>query len=277
MRRILYISVLVCFFLPAAAQIDQDTVIRSDDYVVEAPTVKENDEPDTALRSNQLLIPVDSVEYWKNMKEFAYGRYLDSLLKLKQYKANQEIAKNRSRSKGGSVESYDDSSSSSNWLDNIFSSSITKSILYVAAALFVLFILYKLFLADGGFKKRTKTAPVSQPETEEEVLTSESDFDSMIGLALKQGNYRLAVRYQYLKVLHALAEKNLIELSVDKTNYQYVRELASKNSPLVNYQFQNEFANLTLNYEYAWYGEFGVDGVIYRRIEDNFNNFNRKI
>ena len=40
---------------------------------------------------------------------------------------------------------------------------------------------------------------------------------------------------------------------------------------------QNDFASLTLNYEYVWYGEFEVEKDIYDKIEKGFRNFNQKV
>ena len=119
------------------------------------------------------------------------------------------------------------------------------------------------------------TAPVA--EVEEDVLTGESDFDTLINQSLKSDNYRLAVRYQYLKVLHKLADKHFIEMAADKTNYQYVREVAGRGGRAAHQDFQNEFASLTLSYEYVWYGEFAVDETIYRKIATGFTQFNQKL
>jgi len=87
---------------------------------------------------------------------------------------------------------------------------------------------------------------------------------------LQAGNYRLAVRYKYLQTLYKMAAKKMVELAADKTNYQYVREIS-------NYNYQNEFAALTLNYEYVWYGEFEIEENIYKRIETGFSQFNNKL
>ena len=67
-----------------------------------------------------------------------------------------------------------------------------------------------------------------------------------------------------------MAAKNIIELAADKTNNNYVRELTNKN-------YQQDFAALTLNYEYVWYGEFAIDENIYRRLATDFLQFNNKI
>ncbi len=213
---------------------------------------------DTTVYYNRLEISPDSIAAWKNDKAFAYAKNLDSLLKARQQKdAKKEKEKEN--------ESPDQS-----WLARLFSSGIFQVIMWVFAIAFVLFILYNLFLTEGAFRKKTKSAKVVMPEVEEEVINSESDFDVMIRQAVTSGNYRLAVRYQYLQTLHKLADKQLIALAGDKTNYQYVREISNQN-------YKNDFAALTLNYEYVWYGEFAIEEGIYRRMETGFSQFNNKL
>jgi Domain of unknown function (DUF4129) len=129
--------------------------------------------------------------------------------------------------------------------------------------------LYRLFLAEGAFKRKPKSAK-AEAEVEEEIITNESNFDALIRQALQGGNYRQAVRYQYLRTLHLLAEKNMVQLAPDKTNFQYVSEIANRSH-------QQPFASLTLNYEYVWYGEFEIDKNIYDKIESGFKGFNQKI
>ena len=133
----------------------------------------------------------------------------------------------------------------------------------------MLFLIYRLFLAEGVFKR--KSASLNNTETvAEEQITGETDFDSLIRTALQNNNYRHAVRYQYLRSLHYLAGKNLVELAPDKTNFQYVREIKNRD-------MQNEFASLTLNYEYVWYGEFSIENEVYQKIEKGFTGFNQKL
>ena len=286
MHRFIYILLLSCsFFYNAKAQ-ESNTV--NIDSIVESikskyDPIEETEESlsvDSSLTPNKFSIPADSVENWKNLPAFAYAKYMDSLLKIKQ--ATEKMKMPKSARKSGSSTSSSTTPEATEterttWLDSLFTSPVTMVILWVLAALFVGFILFKLFFTDGNpFKGRTKTLQQSATELAEEQLTGESDFDALISQSVLKGNYRLAIRYQYLKSLHRLADKNFIEMAVDKTNYQYVRELGSR-GPAVNQQFQNDFASLTLNYEYVWYGEFGVDDTIYNRIARGFNEFNQKI
>jgi len=238
-----------------SANADQKTEVITDDQKGNEPVVVKQG-PDTTLYLNGLSISPDSVKRWKNASEYAYIKYLDSLLKDKQQKEkNAEKQKPRSTSAG--------------FFDNFFSSAFLKFFLGVLAGFFILFIIYRLFLAEGAFRRETKKAKGIDAKVEEENITADTDFDALLGQALQQGNFRQAVRYQYLRSLHRLSAKNLVELAPDKTNYQYVREL--KNPSL-----QSDFASLTLNYEYVWYGEFEVEQDIYRKIESGFKTFNQK-
>lgn len=264
------ITFLLVFFLCAAhAQekkyVYQDTALmQQDDAPVvaspvedEAVDTKTEDKTDTTLYFNKLKVSPDTVEGWKNARAFAYARYLDSLLKAKQMK--EELKKPESTAPSGP-----------SWLDRVFASPVTKVVFWSLAAVFILFILYRLFLAQGIFRGKTASKNTEQPTVTEEVITAESDFDVMIRQALQAGNYRLAVRYLYLQTLHKLADKKLVELAVDKTNYQYVQEIGQP-------ALRNDFASLTLSYEYVWYGEFMIDNSIYHQIENGFTGFNRKI
>jgi hypothetical protein len=213
-------------------------------------------ETDTTLYFNKLSISPDSIIAWKKLQAFEYASYLDSLLRERQKK--QSIRKN------------EDLPSGPGWLDNVFNSPVTRVFFWILAGLFILFILYRLFLTEGMFRKRTSTGNVLAPEVTEEHLSGETDFDHLISQAIKSGDFRLAVRYQYLKTLRGLAERQFIELAGDKTNYQYVREIS-------NSAYQNDFASLTLSYEYVWYGEFNIDNGVYQTISARFTGFNQKI
>jgi len=217
-------------------------------------TTYEEESPDTTLYASNLTVPADSVQYWKDLKAFAYVKHMDSLLKQMQDKERKKVKTNE----GPGL------------LERFLASSVIQVILWGLAIFFVLFIIYRLFLTEGAFKRETRSAKPTVPEVEEEVISNESDFDALISQALKNNNYRQAVRYQYLKTLHKLAGKELIELAPDKTNYQYVHEIKK---PVL----QNEFASLTLNYEYVWYGEFAIEQNIYQKIEGYFSGFNQKL
>ncbi len=233
---------------------DEETGTPSEDHTLNTD-VSGKQGTDTTLYLNGLSVPADSVRRWKSAKEFAYIKYIDSLLKDKQ---NKEKRKPKQPPAGPG------------FLDRLLSSGFIQALLWTLAGVFILFIVYRLFLSEGVFRRESRSAKVIKAEVEEEQINSETDFDALINQALQHNDLRLAVRYQYLRSLHKLAAKGLLELAPDKTNYQYVRELKD---PLL----QNDLASLTMNYEYVWYGEFDVERDIYQKIETGFKNFNQKI
>jgi hypothetical protein len=274
MRKLIYISLLMIGFLPPVqAQkkiIYEDTSLLQKDEELETPvadyTVKDSaiavtpadsveEEPaDTNLYKNNLNMPFDSIKSWRNSKDYAYTKYLDSLLKNRKKKELKQTAE----TPGGGL------------LSGILNSGLVSFILWSVFICFLLFIVYRLFLAEGVFQRKSKSNKRAEAEVEEETIDGETDFGMLIRQALQNGNYRLAVRYQYLRSLHLLAAKNLLELAPDKTNFQYVREISNSNQ-------QNAFAALTLNYEYVWYGEFDIDKNNYQKIEANFISLNQKL
>jgi hypothetical protein len=235
--------------------IEQIVVEKDSTTIVQPPvtTTLEEDEPaDTSLYKNELNLSYDSIKNWRNLKEYAYTKYLDSLLKNIKPKEVKEPPRPRT-----------------SLFNGLLNSNIVTVLLWTVAIAFVLFILYRLFLAEGVFKRKPKSVK-AEAEVEEEIITNESDFDALIRQALQSGNYRQAVRYQYLRTLHLMAGKSMVQLAPDKTNFQYVSELANRSH-------QQPFAALTLNYEYVWYGEFEIDKNIYDKIDSNFRGFNQKI
>jgi hypothetical protein len=254
---------------------------KSSEVIVEpveeddSPLFEDTERPDTSLYFKYLYASKDTLNYWKKMPAFAYAAHLDSLLRnraLQKKKLEQQKQERNSSKKSTSTESS--SSDDGIRIDaspGFFSSPFITVLLWILAGGFVLFIIYSLFLKDSMFRRNTKSVTgtgINEKETEE--VKPGTDMDSLIALALKDNNYRLAVRYQYLKNLHKLIEKGFVQYAVDKTNYQYVHEIA-------NTGLRNEFAGITLNYEYVWYGEFEIDAAIYRKLETGFTNLHNKI
>lgn len=92
------------------------------------------------------------------------------------------------------------------------------------------------------------------------------DFDRLIAEALTAGEYRRAVRLQYLKTLRVLSERGLIEWRREKTNGEYLRELQGD-------VVRSRFAELTLLFDYVWYGGFDIDRAQYGKIGETFTSF----
>ena len=230
------------------AQVSTDTTsATAEDY--QTTTVEEETTtyyPDTLKREFR-VIQSDSVQAVNSDKGFYYKRYMDSLLRATQFKVQKP---RRSVNLSGSD----------------FFSSIFGIIFWILAIGLFAYLIYRLFLSNSSFLSRSRKNIASDIAVVEE--ENASDPDSLLRNAIRNGNYRLAVRYLYLQSLQRLSEKKFIEINTNKTNYEYVMEVR-------RHKFANEFASLTLQYEYVWYGEYPVDEKLFEQIQGSFTQFNK--
>ncbi len=229
------------------AQVSTDTTSApADDYESTDEEETTTYYPDTLKREFR-AIQFDSVQAVNSDKGFYYKRYLDSLLRATQFKVKKP---RRTVDLSGSH----------------FFSSIFGIIFWILAIGLFGYLVYRLFLSNSSFLSRNRKNIASGIAVVEE--ENASDPDSLLRNAIRNGNYRLAIRYLYLQSLQRLSEKKFIEINTNKTNYEYVMEAR-------RFKFANEFASLTLQYEYVWYGEYPVDEKLFEQIQSSFTQFNK--
>lgn len=214
-------------------------------------------------------VETDSIEDYKSDKDFAYMKYLDSLLRQTKDLSVDTFSVNTASSRSKKNAQQNQEQANTTPRINIFNQPIVKIILWILAFFLIGFIIYKLFLGENFFK-RSRSYDNPDTEKEEESILDPSAYDKFITQALMNKNYRLAVRYGYLQTLQMLSGSGLVQFSADKTNYQYVNELQGK-------PYQNDFAALTLNYEYVWYGKFDISEDVYNRLRKEYKSFHQKL
>ena len=240
-------GLLFCFNIHA--QVSTDTTETASDIEANAEPVEEEATtyyPDTLKREPRFIV-YDSVQAVNSDKGFYYKRYMDSLLRATQFKVRKP---RRNVNLSGSD----------------FFSSIFGVIFWIIAIGLFGYLVYRLFLSNSSFLSRNRKNIASDIAIIEE--QNASDPDALLRNAIRSGNYRLAVRFLYLQSLKRLSEKKFIEINTNKTNYEYVSEIR-------RHKFANEFASLTLQYEYVWYGEYPVDERLFEQIQDGFTQFNK--
>lgn len=136
---------------------------------------------------------------------------------------------------------------------------------------FLVFLLVKFFLKvnSRNIVHGEKALNTMQFSEEENIIKNE-DINALINEAIKQKNYRLAIRYYYLQTLKFLSDSNKISWQAEKTNEDYIKEL--KESSLLP-----DFKNLTRIYDYVWYGEFGIDDLKFNNLKTTFENVNNTL
>lgn len=221
---------------------------------------------DTVLKRFAFDTLADPSKEYNAEKDFRYMRYLDSLLKKTNSLGADTI----------SLDNIKDVTKSKRYKDNvvpntnsIFNNLVVKIFFWILAFVFISFIIYKLFITESFFKRNSQEQIVAVAQ-EDETIINPAEYEHLIKDAITNKNYPLAIRYLYLQTLQMLASEGLINFSPDKTNYEYVKELSGN-------VYQNQFASLTLNYEYVWYGKFDIDEQIFNRIKKDFTQYHQQI
>lgn len=137
----------------------------------------------------------------------------------------------------------------------------------VAAGL-VLFLLYKAKVLEYIFPSRNVQDSQDYIVGQENI--HELNFEEAIGQALERGDFRLAIRLQYLKILKLLTTRELIHWKPNLTNQSYVQELEK-------YPYHTDFVKITRYFEFAWYGDFQIEESGFNEMKDFSNAFQEKI
>ncbi|MGX1930704.1 hypothetical protein [Flagellimonas sp. 2504JD4-2] len=147
---------------------------------------------------------------------------------------------------------------------------ILEYIIYGLMGLLVIFILIRIFVNEkfnAIFTKKAK--PLIDIDLSEQHIEA-VDLDALMHTALQNKDYRLAVRYQFLKVLKLLSQKEIIEWHFEKTNSDYQKEIRET-------KLQTEFRKASYLYEYIWYGEQFIDEQGYTKTSSRFATLNSLI
>ncbi len=160
------------------------------------------------------------------------------------------------------------------WLAGLFGKSVEKSpqvsfkiLKYILVAIFIIGILFVLWkskfrgLLKGSQKKIADPLFADLPENIEGIHI-ETLIDEAVGL----GNYRMAVRWCFLKSLQWLNRQNKITWRPSKTNVDYQQELKDKD-------LKEDFVSLSRVFEYVWYGEINPTEKLCMDYRIKVNNF----
>lgn len=141
--------------------------------------------------------------------------------------------------------------------------------LYLFLGGIVLFAIYVIAIRNRLFVFYSSPRKILGRE-EEDIVSTGLGLDEKIEAAVQEGNYRLAVRYMYLKTLKTANDKGFIKFTVRKTNQEYVRQLVG--NPIAR-----EFGFLTSAYEWTWYGGFEIRPDQFSAIREQYNLLNKKM
>jgi hypothetical protein len=118
------------------------------------------------------------------------------------------------------------------------------------------------------FRKKSKPVEEQVEETTEDIF--EMNFEKEIQKTIDAKDFRLAVRLMYLRTLRDLSNRNLISYTHEKTNADYLLQLA--NTP-----YYKNFFRLTRNFDYTWYGQFELLPDSFTVVQNDFSSFKQQL
>lgn len=137
--------------------------------------------------------------------------------------------------------------------------------LFIAGIIFILWRSNFRGLLRGKPKNLAGAAFTDLPEDIESV-----NIDNLISEALKNGNYRLAIRWSFLKSLQLLNQRKHIVWQPAKTNIDYQYELTQP-------ALREDFRKLSYVFEYVWYGEMATNESVFARYRTEIDKFNSNL
>lgn len=147
---------------------------------------------------------------------------------------------------------------------------IIEKIIYALLIIFAVYLLVKLLMGNKAATLFSKESRATTGFNFEEEHIENIDLDKEIKNAINQNNYRLAIRFMYLKSLKSLSLKNLINWNYQKTNTDYYNEIENPN-------LKNSFQQISFWYDHIWYGEFALDEKGFQQAKKDFDKLDQTI
>ena len=164
---IFFLTIIFC----ANAQNNNVSTVQTDTSLAINNTTKAENESgfakdvlgDTTINFNDFTLQRDTISALKLKKEYSWTTNIDSFLLAKKMEDSSQSKFVIKQNNGNS------------FLSSLFNSGILKATMWFIAAALVLFIIYKLFLSEGVFGKRSVKAGINL-QTDEEDTSLVNDY-----------------------------------------------------------------------------------------------------
>lgn len=114
-------------------------------------------------------------------------------------------------------------------------------------------------------KTKKKDIPIGLDDIENHLDTAA--IDPHLYTAIKNKNFKLAIRLYYLMIIQQLSIKGIIIWKKYKTNKQYLTEVKKSD------EYYSTLKKLTFTYEQCWFGDNLLSEAEYNNIQPDFINF----
>ncbi|MDH3709609.1 MAG: DUF4129 domain-containing protein [Cyclobacteriaceae bacterium] len=148
-----------------------------------------------------------------------------------------------------------------NWVPSLGIGQVLMWLVIIGLAVFIVYLIAKQFYRPQNVKIGTKEYNFTLSSITEEI--PRSHLEELLAKALRDQDFRTAIRIYYLMIIQGLNEQQLIRWKRDKTNGDYVREMNGK----PHYQ---DFRQLTTTFDRIWYGGLEVNASNYGHLSPKF-------
>lgn len=147
---------------------------------------------------------------------------------------------------------------------------LLKILPYLILAAFIALVVWLFIkLNPGRSFLEEQEAPHVFLNDEETIVKSEN-IGELIERAVKEGDFRLAIRYYYLQLLRQLNRKELIKYEFQKTNSEYLNEIKEEHLRI-------QLKKAMRLYDFIWYGSFSLSEPDFHRAQRNFSDLQTSI
>lgn len=142
-------------------------------------------------------------------------------------------------------------------------------IVFLGIAAVILFGIYQL-AKENSFRFFTRKSKREDAIASGPVPMEETDFESAIQKYYLEGNYRMAIRFLYLRLIDTIRQKGIIQFRDSSTNAEIARAFG-------NHPHTKDFIFLARAYEYIYYGDLNPQADMFTRLRNKFETFQHNI
>lgn len=160
------------------------------------------------------------------------------------------------------------------WNDHLFDFLFSKGFrmaLFFLVLLLLIYGIYRLAKENAFTWFSRRPGLVRDPDAvADQGDSSESGLEDAIRKYTEAGDYRMAIRYMYLKLIRFAAEKNIAGFRASDTNAGMLEAFRDP-------QQAGDFRFLATAYEYIFYGGFTLNREQFDALRNKFNLFNQSL
>lgn len=271
------IALLMAFFMLMQQSFSQNTDEEVPDIAPPAIDKSYEDVESNAYFYDHRDYNDERISNLKKLKEFQYNKNEPAKLQYRN-QTQQDIEEEREREKrssgrgDGEHEKKERRSSEPKKQESNKSmdGNVNWLFIIILGLGLVFLIMYLLGFRPNNIFGKNKSASANPNENDVEENIHNIKFETELEKAIRNKNYKLAVRILYLESLKKLSDYSLIDWKKNKTNWDYVKEVQRAN-------LQQPFKKITNAFDYVWYGNFQIDESTFKLMQEQIEDFKSKI